>query len=128
MENMMEQQHGIDNLKAIVLGVCQLANAAVKADEDGTIDYKDIGLLFGFAKSASTLSDVNLAEALAEGRELTPDEQAELVDYLSENLEIDVANIKDKIDVVLEQSKAVYSALYQLIGAIKKIKSGIVEG
>lgn len=116
---------GIENLKKGVVGAVTITNAILEVTADSTISVGDAKSLFGLGEGALTLGGVHLGTALAEGADLYPAEQAELIEVIKTQLKIPNAS-EEKVAAVCDASKVVYESLWKLVEAIKEAKAIIV--
>lgn len=122
----MSEKYGIEMLKVAVVGVCQFINAGIAVGADGVVDFRDTPELFKIAKGASTLSSVSPSAAIQEIRDLSVDEQAELVDLVKATLEMPDGDISKKALIIIEQSKAMFEAYMKIVEVVQNIKGVIV--
>ena len=105
--------YDIQNIKELLLFVCRLVNAITKTLEDGKFKFTELVNFIGAAQAIPAAVD-DIKEIPAEFKDLTEEEKAELVQYVSD--EFDISNdeteafIEDAFKVALDLAKLIERA------------------
>lgn len=119
---MGDSKMGVENYKALVLGVAEMSSgvAAIAEDGIGVGDIKHVPKLFSSIRS---LSNVQLGMLLAEANDFDENEKAELAALFMEKFDLPSDSIEATIEaglpIVLEGLQAVLSLL-KLSSLVKK--------
>jgi hypothetical protein len=113
---------GIEKVKAIVGLTCDLGNIAGVVLEDGKLGLDDVSVVPALLKILPELS-IEPGQAWKELQDYSPEEHAELVEFIKAKLELPQEKVEASIEKVLELSKGLYVSVVGIIDLVKAIKA-----
>lgn len=112
---------GIKNLKLVLAVSLALAAAGCIALEDGKIGYGDVGTLLGVVPALSGVAEVNFQEGLAELKDLTPEESAELSAFVAVKFSVPQKNVEAGIEELVAIAAAQHALIARAGVAFQKL-------
>lgn len=110
----------INNLKKVISIAANLGNIAGKSLVDGKIDLKDIILLPNIALIFVDLIKIEWQQIIPEIRDLTIDEQTELIAHFKKEFEIPQRIIEVTIEETIEIALQLRNVIFNLITIFQK--------
>jgi len=121
------EMKGITNLLAMVSVIASIGNIGGKAYEDGKLDASDLpGALVDGALIVPSLIQIQWNELIPEGKDLTAEEQSQLIAAYKQRFDIPQDNLEVTIEDVLEDVALLVSLVKRNIDRIQRIKNPAV--